>query len=144
MANILIVDDRNWIPDSAIRERLGRNHHVITTAEPGSVWEEILRNQVDLVVLNLSLNGAYGWDVLLNIKMKAPRLPVVLAACDSRCEDDARLFLADGYIFDAKPSITEIGSSIHNALNRTGRNLGPARPPDSFPPFSSRRTYAEA
>src|SRR5262245_37062164 len=77
-AKILLLDD-----DAAIREMLGRvlaeeNYLVIPAATGLEALELAAATEFDLVLLDLNLPGASGWDVYERLTAENPLLPVIV------------------------------------------------------------------
>ena len=75
---ILVVED-----DAAARESikllLRIDRHVVTEAKDGSEALGLVSQQpFDLVILDYAMPGMKGWEVALNIKVKAPALPILM------------------------------------------------------------------
>ncbi len=75
---ILVVED-----DPAARESitllLRIDRHVVTEAKDGSEALALVNQQpFDLVILDYVMPGMKGWEVALNIKVKAPALPILM------------------------------------------------------------------
>ena len=75
---ILVVED-----DAAARESikllLQIDRHVVSEAKDGAEALEIVgRQPFDLVILDYAMPGMKGWEVALNIKVKAPALPILM------------------------------------------------------------------
>jgi signal transduction histidine kinase/CheY-like chemotaxis protein len=79
---ILLVDDESAVR-RPLRQALGLCGFVVIEARDGL---EALRihgqgdQPVDLVILDVKMPGMSGWDVLAELKRRAPRLPVILTS----------------------------------------------------------------
>jgi len=88
---ILLLDD-----DAAIRHMLGRlltqeGYLVISVATREEALELCTATKFDLVLLDLNLPGANGWDVFERLTAQDPLLPVVVITARSN-----QLFVALG------------------------------------------------
>ncbi|MGW8325677.1 MAG: response regulator [Desulfobacterales bacterium] len=119
MANILIIDDQKWVIDLC-REGLDlERHKVSATDNIESVRENIFSFKPDLVLLNLYLKyGFVVWDVLKDIKMQDPDLPVlIVTACDKYLFDSC-LSQADGYVIKSHFVCEELKQKIVTLMNK--------------------------
>jgi two-component system, NarL family, invasion response regulator UvrY len=123
MIKIMLADDH-----SIVREGLKR---VLTAAADMSVvaeavsCEEVLSKiaacQLDTVVLDISMPGGNGFDVLGKIKVLRPRLPVILFSMysDSRYVMKARRLQASGYLVKTDPAEEILLAIRRTACGRT-------------------------
>jgi two-component system, NarL family, invasion response regulator UvrY len=123
MIKIMLADDH-----SIVREGLKR---VLTAAADMSVvaeavsCEEVLSKiascQLDTVVLDISMPGGNGFDVLGKIKTIRPRLPVILFSMysDSRYVMKARRLQAAGYLVKTDPAEEILLAIRRTACGRT-------------------------
>jgi DNA-binding NarL/FixJ family response regulator len=123
MIKIMLADDH-----SIVREGLKR---VLTAAADISVvaeavsCEEVLSKiatcQLDTVVLDISMPGGNGFDVLGKIKALRPRLPVILFSMysDSRYVMKARRLQASGYLVKTDPAEEILLAIRRTACGRT-------------------------
>ena len=119
MANILIIDDQKWVIDLC-REGLDlERHKVSATDNIESVRENIFSFKPDLVFLNLYLKyGFFVWDVLKDIKMQDPDLPVLIITANDRYLFDSRLSQADGYVIKSHFVCEELKQKIVTLMNK--------------------------
>ncbi|HSQ86646.1 MAG TPA: response regulator [Desulfobacterales bacterium] len=119
MANILIIDDQKWVIDLC-REGLNlERHKVSATDNIESVRENIFSFKPDLVFLNLYLKyGFFVWDVLKDIKMQDPDLPVLIITANDRYLFDSRLSQADGYVIKSHFVCEELKQKIDTLMNK--------------------------
>ena len=107
MRRILLVDDHEVVRDG-VRRILDKQPGATTFGEAGMAPEalELVREQDwDVVLLDISLGGRDGLEVLKEIKQLRPRLPVLILSMHSE-ELFARRALkagADGYITKSSP-----------------------------------------
>ena len=119
MANILIIDDQKWVINLC-REGLDlERYKVSATDNIESVRENIFSFKPDLVLLNLYLKyGFFVWDVLKDIKMQDPDLPVpIVTPCDTYLFDSL-LFQADGYVIKSHFVCEELKQKIVTLMNK--------------------------
>jgi DNA-binding response OmpR family regulator len=71
----------------------------------------------DLVLLDLYLDGADGWELLRDIKRQHPQLPVLIVTAYDSFVDDPRLSQADGY-FVKSLDFMDLKQKIADLLRR--------------------------
>jgi two-component system alkaline phosphatase synthesis response regulator PhoP len=121
---ILAVDDEEHILE-LIAYNLKKNGFLVETAESGEAALEIIKREpVDLVLLDIMMDGMDGIEVLKEIRAdeETKNLPVILLTAKSE-EIDKVLGLemgADDYL--AKPfGVHELAARIKAVLRRTAR-----------------------
>jgi DNA-binding NtrC family response regulator len=99
MKSILIIDDQKWVKDLC-REAYDPNMYCLkATEDVEKAMTDIKEYNPDLALLNLYTKCRItGWDLLLDIKMQNPLLPVILIAGHEKFLFDQRLTQADGYV----------------------------------------------
>jgi DNA-binding response OmpR family regulator len=143
---ILVVDDEPHIVD-VVRAYLLRDGHEVLTAADGLRALEIARIAgPDLLVLDVMLPGATGFDVLRSLRGQGSRVPVImLTARDDLVDRVAGLELgADDYVvkpFEPRELVARIGA----VLRRLDRASAPTAPgPASSAPIASAAPSTEA
>ena len=120
MQKILIVED-----EASIRKGLKDNleeegYNVITEADGKKGLERAIKENVDLVLLDIMLPGMNGFDVCKEVKAKKITLPIIMLTAKAK-EADKVLGLclgADDYI--TKPfSVNELLARVQAVLRRT-------------------------
>ena len=82
MAKILIVDD-SGMSRRTLRKILEGAGHRITEAEDGiAALEQYFIDKPDLVLLDLTMSGMYGIDVLTKLREMDPQAQVIVASAD--------------------------------------------------------------
>jgi len=128
MRKVLIVDDHEVVRDG-VRRIIDKPPGPIAFGEASSAAEALglVREQDwDIVVLDLSLNGRDGLEVLREIKKIRPRLPVLILSMHSE-ELFARRALkagADGYITKNSPR-AELAAAVNEVI-KGGVYISPA------------------
>jgi two-component system invasion response regulator UvrY len=77
---ILIADDHAVVREG-LKQVLSENADLIVAAEASTgqeVIEKIAKNDFDLIVLDISMPGRGGLDILKEIKIQKPKLPVLV------------------------------------------------------------------
>ncbi|RZB37769.1 MAG: hypothetical protein SRB2_00871 [Desulfobacteraceae bacterium Eth-SRB2] len=117
MANILIIDDQEWTKDLCREGLTGESHRVQATDDIESVCKNILSFKPNIVLLNLYLkHGFIVWDVLRNIKIQEPNLPVLIIAPYHNYLFNHRLSQADGYLLKSHSAGDELKQKISALL----------------------------
>lgn len=119
MANILIIDDQKWLIDLCGEGMAGEGHKVSATDNIEAVRGNIFFFNPDLVLLNLYLKyGFYVWDVLGDIKMQDPDLPVLIVTAYDKYLFDSRLSQADGYVIRSHFACDELKQKMLTLMNK--------------------------
>jgi len=117
---ILIIDDEESII-LMLSDVLGHNGytvHASTAAEKGIVLFEKLKDEVDLVLLDIVMPGINGVDVLGEIMKINPDVKVLLASGYSRLDQHENLIEKGASGFISKPfRIFELLKEIRSLLD---------------------------
>jgi DNA-binding NarL/FixJ family response regulator len=128
MQKVLIVDDHEVLRDG-VKKLLDEQPDAITWGEAGTPDEALRKASAedwDAVVLDLSLAGRSGLEVLKQLKLIRPRLPVLVLTIHSEEQYARRAFKAGAAGFITKDSPrTELSKAIHKVMNG-GKYLSPA------------------
>lgn len=128
MQRVLIVDDHEVVRDG-VKRLLEEHSGAITCGEAGTPDEAIrsaLASDWDAVVLDLSLAGKGGLEVLKELKQLRPRLPVLVLTMHSEEQYARRAFKAGAAGFITKDSPrAELSKAIHKVMEG-GKYLSPA------------------
>ena len=68
LINILIADDQPYLQDVLSHDLGGGKCHLVGLRNTKSVKEYVIHSKPDLVLLEPSVNGFEGWEVLMNSK----------------------------------------------------------------------------
>ena len=119
MANILIVED-----DLAIRELIKRNlqmvgHTCRIIAEGDKVIDAVTDEKFDLIILDVMLPGASGFDVIEDLK----GIPVIFVTAKGALEDKLKGLSLGAEDYIVKPfEILELIARVNVVLKRYGSN----------------------
>ncbi len=117
MAKILIVDDSR-LSRRILRNVLEAAGYQVTEAEDGiAALERYFLDKPELVLLDLTMNGMTGLDVLTKLREMDPRARVVVASADiqKQTHELARAAGATGYIdkpFDPDKVIGTVSAAL--------------------------------
>jgi DNA-binding response OmpR family regulator len=117
MPDILIVDDQPCVRALLSEELVHEGYRVEGLGDAKSVRTRLRFMRPDLVLLDLYLDGADGWELLRNIKRQHPQLPVLIVTAYDSFVDDPRLSQADGY-FVKSLDFMDLKQKIADLLRR--------------------------
>ncbi|WP_214406786.1 response regulator transcription factor [Pseudonocardia lacus] len=134
-ASLLVVDDDSRVRTVVAWQLESEGYVVREAADGNAAWQGIVEHRPDLVVLDLSLPGPGGLDLLRRLREGGDRTPVVVLSGRSG-EGDRILGLdlgADDYL--VKPfSPGELAARVRSVLRRSGGR--PVAAPPVAPPRS--------
>jgi DNA-binding response OmpR family regulator len=127
-ANILIADDQPYLKELFCLDSNERSYSVLSACDGESVNRRLEDLTPDLVLLEISLNGFEGWDVLYHIKKRRPHLPVLIVTSYDNYRNDPRVKAADGYVVKNFVCSDRLREEILRVLGRKktteGTNIG--------------------
>jgi two-component system, chemotaxis family, chemotaxis protein CheY len=117
MAKILVVDD-SGMSRRTLRKILESAGHQITEAADGiAALEHYYLDQPDLVMLDLTMTGMYGIDVLKKLRELNPRVRVIVGSADIQSSTRALVEEAGASAFINKPfTVDQVLSAVSHAL----------------------------
>ena len=119
MAKILIIDDQAWVLDLCREGLAHEGYQVSATDDIEYVRNRLLSFRPNLVLLNQYLkHGFVVWDVLSNIKMQAPHLPVLIVTEYDTHLFCSRLSQADGFLVRSQTAADELREKVSALLDR--------------------------
>jgi CheY-like chemotaxis protein len=98
MIDILIVDDQPYLCGLLPPVLGGENCHITCAGSTESVKRWLAHSTPDVVLLEISLHGFDGWDVLHYIKTENPHVLVLIVTSYDSYLNDPRACKADGYM----------------------------------------------
>jgi DNA-binding response OmpR family regulator len=119
---ILVIEDEPAIADFVARG-LGAEGYAVTCASDGAEGErEALREDVDLVLLDLVLPGGPGLEVLRRVRAAKPELPVIILSARGEVEDRVAGLDLGATDYMGKPfSFDELAARVRAHLRRPGQ-----------------------
>ena len=114
---VLLIDDHPLILSAlqSVIEGMGNDVTVVGVGSARAARETLQADaEFDLVLLDLHLGDADGFDVLAELRSTYPALPVVVVSASDRTSDVIRAVDAGAMGFVPKRSSTE---TLHEALN---------------------------
>jgi len=120
---ILVAEDDAPLADF-ICEELRREQFAVQSVADGLAAQELAANQdYDLVLLDLTLPGAWGLDVLRGIRSKKPHLPILIMTGATKVEERVRGLDAGADDYVSKPFVfAELSARIRAVLRRGSRS----------------------
>jgi two-component system, chemotaxis family, chemotaxis protein CheY len=117
MGKILIVDDSN-LSRRLLRRLLEPAGHLVIEASDGmTALEQYALEQPDMVLLDMTMIGMHGLDVLHQLRQLDPHARVVAASADVQSSTRAMVMSEGGLGFITKPFVAgEVLSAIQTAL----------------------------
>lgn len=128
LPTLLIVDDDPGMRTALIKILRANGYHCLTAADGNAMWEVIGRNSFDLILLDVMMPGANGFDLCRQLRFQdGNRVPIIIISARGE-EADLVTGLelgADDYI--AKPfSTRELLARIRAVLRRPPLPIEPA------------------
>ena len=121
MTKVLVVDDEKNIR-KLYETELKREGYDVLTAESGEEALEVIEKEsVDLVVLDIRLEGMDGIDCLRTIMERRRDLPVVLNSAYSTYKQDFASWMADAYVVKSS-DLTELKDKVKEVLIARGKS----------------------
>jgi len=116
MPSILIVDDQPYILH-LFAVQLMDDYTIIPAEDIEEARACLNKLRVDLVILDLYINGFQGFGLLNEVKEKHPDLPVLIVTAYDNLMNDPRATQADGYLIKNFNNIDYIGQKVHDLLH---------------------------
>jgi DNA-binding response OmpR family regulator len=117
---ILLVEDDPMIGEG-VRTALRQEGYAVDWVRDGRVADTVLTTEhVDLLLLDLGLPGADGFEVLRRLRGRKSRIPVVVITARDEVQDRVRGLDAGADDYMIKPfSLEELGARIRSAMRRS-------------------------
>jgi DNA-binding response OmpR family regulator len=121
---ILVAEDDAPLADF-LHQRLLQEQFAVQMVSSGAEAQRLAAEQpYDVVLLDLSVSGATGLDVLRGIRSKKPDLPVLLVTAACLVEERVRGLDAGADDYLAKPfAFAELAARIRAVLRRGSRSV---------------------
>ena len=114
---ILVIDDQPCVRELIAEELSNEGYRVNGLEDVAEVGTYLKTTRPDLVLLDLYLKGFEGWDVLRDIKVHDPHLPVIIFTAYDSFSDDPRSSQADGYLIKSLNVFDALREKIGMILN---------------------------
>jgi two-component system chemotaxis response regulator CheY len=107
MAKILLVDDSN-LSRRILRRILEPDGYAILEASDGmAALERYFLDEPELVLLDLTMHGMHGLDVLSKLRENDPQVRVIVASADIQSSTRVLVRESGGAAFVGKPFVEE-------------------------------------
>lgn len=128
MIKILIADDHVLFREG-LKQILGKHRDLRVIDEAGSgneAMQKILHSSCDVVILDISMPGRSGLDILAEIRKVKPDLPVLIVSMHPEDQYAVRVLRAgaSGYL-TKESAASELISAIHK-VSSGGRYISPS------------------
>jgi two-component system invasion response regulator UvrY len=128
MIKILIADDHLLFREG-LKQILSKHRDLRVVDEAGSgneAMQKIMRGGFDLVILDISMPGRSGLDILAEIRKEKPDLPVLIVSMHPEDQYAVRVLRAgaSGYL-TKESAASELISAIHK-VSSGGRYISPS------------------
>jgi len=115
MRTILVVDDEANLCKLYEKELEDAGYRVIVANNGQKAVELVERNDIDLVVLDIRMEGQDGVETLRQLMQQRRNLPVILNTAYSTYKMDFNTWLADAYVIKSS-DLTELKDKIQELL----------------------------
>ena len=107
LLNLLIVDDERSVRESCREVASALGYHTSTADGPDQALRVAESQNIDLVFLDLKLNGVGGLHVLEQLKARRPDIEVVVVTGNGTVESAVQAMKAGAYDYVTKPFTME-------------------------------------
>lgn len=119
MKKILLIDDDESI-QLLYQEEFKEEGYAVVSALRGDLALDVFKEESpDLVVLDIQMPGLNGIEVLRQIKMFNPEIPVILCSAYHEYKQDLGAWASDEYVVKSS-DISELKAAVARLLDRSG------------------------
>ena len=115
MKKILLVDDEEGIQLLYQEEFQEEGYEVISAFTGEEALEKFKSESPDLVILDIQMPGMNGIEVLRQMKMVAPQLPIILSTAYHEYKQDLSAWASDEYIVKS-PDLQKLKEAVSKYL----------------------------
>ena len=115
MKKILLVDDEEGIQLLYQEEFQDEGYEVISAFTGEEALEKFKSEVPDLVILDIQMPGMNGIEVLRQMKMISPQLPIILSTAYHEYKQDLSAWASDEYIVKS-PDLQKLKEAIRKYL----------------------------
>lgn len=112
---MLVVDDEESICLLYQAELEDRGYAVQVQNDGTRAMEDVERFHPDLVILDIKMPGADGFEILNRLKKKFPDICVIMNSAYGSFRNEVSLQMADGYVIKSS-DLTELLKTIEKVL----------------------------
>ncbi|UCF30653.1 MAG: response regulator [bacterium] len=127
MSRILVVDDDRGIRDLYRLELESEGYEVLEAGDRAGALGTLKKSNVNLVVLDIRLEGESGLELLHTISNDYPKVPVIISSAYACYKSDFSSWLAEGYVVKST-DIDDLKSEISRVLEETSQRSGSRMP----------------
>ncbi len=117
MAKIMVVDDEDAIRLLYSEELSEEGHEVSSYPDGESALEAFKKEKPDLVVLDITMPGMSGLEVVGKMKEMAPDTPVIISTAYTHHKQSFYTWIADAYIVKS-PDLSELKKTVKELLDK--------------------------
>lgn len=111
MKKILLVDDEESIQLLYREEFRDEGFEVVSALNGTEALEKFKADDFDLVILDIQMPGMNGIEVLRQMKMMNPDIPVILSSAFNEYKQDLGAWASDEYVVKSA-DISELKESV--------------------------------
>jgi DNA-binding response OmpR family regulator len=115
MSTILVVDDETNICKLLEKELSQEGYQVLTTPDGNKAVELVEGNGIDLVVLDIRMEGQNGIETLRQLIRRKKNLPVILHTGYAEYKMDFSTWMASAYVMKSS-DLKELKETIRGLL----------------------------
>lgn len=115
MKKILLVDDEEGIQLLYQEEFQDAGYEVVSAFTGEEALEKFRTEAPDLVILDIQMPGMNGIEVLRQMKMMAPQLPIILSTAYHEYKQDLSAWASEEYIVKS-PDLQKLKEAVHKYL----------------------------
>ena len=117
MAKILVVDDSGMSRRTLRKILEPAGHQIIEAADGIAALEHYFIDEPDLVMLDLTMTGMYGIDVLKKLREMDPKARVIVGSADIQSSTRSLVEEAGATAFINKPfTVDQVLNAVSRAL----------------------------
>ncbi|MGD9212145.1 MAG: response regulator transcription factor [Desulfobacteraceae bacterium] len=128
MINIIIADDHP-IVRAGLKQIIAEDKDITVTGEASKgteLLEKVRKHDFDVILLDLSMPGMNGLDVLKQLKIEKPRIPVIILTIHPESQYALRILKAGAAGYLTKDSASdELIKAIRKVCNK-GKYISPS------------------
>jgi len=117
MSNILIVDDDKNLRALLEQELSDEGHEITTMPDGGTALSYLQRRIPDIIILDISMPGMDGLQVLQRIREQLQKVPVILHSAYSTYIDNVCSMPASAYVVKSG-DLSGLLSTVNDLLSK--------------------------
>ena len=118
-STVLVVEDDAAMRDLLTDELKDARYRIVSAADGHEAMEQLDRHAIDAVVTDLMMPGLNGDALLDQVRVRHPRLPVIIITAFGTIDTAVRAVKAGAFHFLPKPfRMAELAATLESALTR--------------------------